>query len=809
MVTTKLIRILLVGLLLSPTASRAQDSGFLTLSGTVTDPNNERVSGATVRLHSRDNRVRLTVTTGDDGIYRFERLAAGDYLLDAEAPGFAPVATDNVRVESGNTRANVELQLDRVREEVVVTAADSAQGGDEISKTVTVVGEGEIARRDEYSIAQALATVPGVHVQQLGGPGSFSTIKIRGLRNEDTAVLVDGLRLRDAASPQGDASGFIEDLIVTDIDRLEVLRGSASSLYGTNAIGGVLNIVSNSGGGDTRGSILVEGGGLGLLRGQARVAGGLGDDRFAYSVGVSHLNVTRGIDDNDAVRDSAGQGRVLVQFAPTVTLTGRVFVSGAYSQLNESPVAIGQLPPRGIVSAVPLHADAVSRYALGTPIGSLDLGGATYVPAFDDSDYARDASFFSGALTFAQRIGDRFGYSVSYQGLATDRAFLDGPVGISFEPTSSSRLDYDGRIHTINARASAEMASVNKLDVGYEFEGETFRNVALADGTIDSAVDVSESSHSFFVHDQIRLLDNRLHISAAFRVQQFTLEAPDFTPSASAPYASLTFDSPPNAVTGDGSVAYVFRRTGTKLRGHVGNGYRAPSLYERFGTYYSSFFGYSSYGDPRLHPERSISFDAGIDQTVFDGRLRATATYFYTRLRDVIAFDFSGAIDPATDPFGRFGGYLNTKGGLSRGVEASLVAAPTSSTDLSVSYTYTNADQRVPLIEDVLTTFAIPTHEFTLVATQRIGSRFNLTFDFVAFSNYLAPVYDPSAFRSRAFEFEGMRKGDLTGSYTIPIDDTRSLRVFGRVENVFDRNHFENGFRTPGVLGSAGLEFEF
>src|SRR4029077_15893939 len=98
----------------------------------------------------------------------------------------------------------------------------------------------------------------------------------------DTAVLVDGLRLRDAAGTQADASGVLQDLVVTNTSRIEVLRGAGSSLYGTDATGGVVNIVTDEGGGRTRGSVGFEGGSLGSVRGTARVAGGLGSDRVQY-----------------------------------------------------------------------------------------------------------------------------------------------------------------------------------------------------------------------------------------------------------------------------------------------------------------------------------------------------------------------------------------------------------------------------------------------------------------------------------------------------------------------------------------------
>ena len=107
---------------------------------------------------------------------------------------------------------DIALQLSGFRSSVVVTASDTAQTVDEVSKALTVVDRQEIEERDETAIPESLRIVPGLRVQQLGGPGSFTSIKIRGLPSEDTAVLIDGLRFRDAGSTQGDASGFLEDL---------------------------------------------------------------------------------------------------------------------------------------------------------------------------------------------------------------------------------------------------------------------------------------------------------------------------------------------------------------------------------------------------------------------------------------------------------------------------------------------------------------------------------------------------------------------------------------------------------------------
>jgi iron complex outermembrane receptor protein len=186
--------------------------------------------------------------------------------------------------------------------------------------------------------------------------------------------------------------------------------------------------------------------------------------------------------------------------------------------------------------------------------------------------------------------------------------------------------------------------------------------------------------------------------------------------------------------------------------------------------------------------------------------VRLSATYFYTRLQEVVGF---GPV-PAGDPFGRaFDGYLNTGGGLARGLELSARLAPAPALDLYASYTHTNSDQRRPALSGVLEAFAIPDHQFSLVATGRLGRRVLLNFDLTATSDYLAPLFDPSTFSSRAFRFRGLVKGDLGASYTFPLSETRSLRFFGRVENLFDRDYYENGFRTPGRHGRAGAALNF
>jgi len=783
----------------------------VSVSGTVRDSQGAAIAAASITLVARDNTVNAAVASDSSGRYRFESVARGAYLITATAPGFESSEARPFTLGSETPPPiDFQLRIAAVRTQVVVTASGTAQTTNELAKSVSTVEASAIDLSDEASISDALRYEPGLRVEQQGGPGGLVSIKIRGLRNQDTAILIDGFRMRDAAAPQADATGLVEDLMVTDVDRIEVMRGAGSSLYGTDATGGVVNIITGSGGGRTRGSVLAEGGSLSMFRGRVELAGGFGRDRLQYSLGLGHFDVLSGVNGDLPDRISSAQGRIDFGVSPRTRIFGRVFAADSFSKVDSPPEAAGNLPPSGIIDAVPLSAAQLRLYEAGAPISALAFGAATFIPDADNPDSTRAARIFSGAVRLSSHPSESMGLSLSYQGLVSRRRLGDGPAGTGFfQPVGNQTLSYDGDIHTLTSRLDWRPDQHNLIDAGYEFEYERYGNRFLMPNPVDnSAVDVSQRSHALFAQDQVSLLGDRLQLAGSYRAQWFSLDEPVLTPPTSAPYAGRRFAAPPAAQTGDGSLAYFFPRSGTKIRAHVGRGYRAPSLYERFGTDYSSF-GYLAYGDPRLKPEHSISLDSGVDQTLANGRARLAAAYFYTRLDEVITFDFSGLINPQTDPFGRAGGYLNTKGGLARGVELAASLAPTKATNLRAAYTYTNARDETPLVENVIRTLIIPDHQFSVSATERLGRRLTLAFNLLATSNYLAPLTDASTFATRPFRFSGKRLAELGGSYRIPLGEFRALRLFGKASNVFSQDYLESGYRTPGTTGTGGLQFEF
>jgi vitamin B12 transporter len=783
-------------------------AGAADVSVRVMDPHQDPIPAATVSLISRDGE-RRTLTTDSSGACRFTALAAGEYFVQGDAAGFDASQPRLVELKSdSNVDVTLPLGLPEVKSSVVVTASGTPQSTDEVSKALTVIDSDTMTLRTDQSVGDALVDVPGLRVQQLGGPLSQMYFQIRGLRDTDTAVLVDGLRLRDAAGTQADASDVLQDLVLTDTSRIEVLRGSGSSLYGTDATGGVVNIVTDQGGGRTRGSIGVDGGALGAIRGTTHLAGGFLNDRIQYSLGVTHWNVTSGIGGNNPAHITSEQGQVTFRLSRIAWISARIYAGQSRSFVTLEPQAVGNLPSSGIIDAVPVSVSQQRLYEAGAQLSDLALGSVTFLPDVHDPDSTLAATFFTGAFRFTLRPSDKFGFTAVYQDVSAKRNYGDGPAGPGDQqPTGTNLSNYLGRIQTVDARMDASVGRFQHIDVGYEFENEDFQNRLLPPPpTTDFFSDVSQRSNAIYAQDQVHLMDGRLQFAVGYRAQFFSLNAPEFQPVAGAPFAGMTFAAPPTAQTGDASAAYTLWRSSTqrstKIRAHAGRGYRAPSLFERFGTFFDGM-NYTLFGDPRLRPDRLSAIDGGVDQRLWNSRVQLSATYFYTRLNSVIIFDTSGAINSLTDPFGRNGGYRNTGGGLARGVEFSSAIAATRSLQLTGAFTYTDAREETPIVPGVWQSFEDPREQYSAFATERFSSRLTGVFGYVGSTSYLANV------SGLGFRFGGPSRAQVALSYRYPLSEFRALRFYFKGDNLFNQTYFQDGFRAPGATFTGGTQFEF
>lgn len=761
----------------------------LSVTGTVTNGGVPAQSVTVTLTPVGATTAKYTELSAANGSFGF-KAPPGHYVIKAVADNGA-VASSAIMVGLGEQEA-VELKLAEpaaIRETVTISA-DAEQPVSEVTKTVNVIGAQEMRDRADFSLAETLKTIPGFRVQQLGGFGRTASIKTRGLRNQDTALLIDGIRFRDASSITGDATPFVSDLTLTSVSRVEVLRGPGSSLYGTNAVGGTIDLQTPLPRPGLHGQISGAFGSYGLKRFRGNLSDGTRDGKFGFNIALARTAYTEGIDGEDDAQNTNFQSRI--EFSPSgnSNISARLFVSDAYARLNSDPDTLGPLPSSnfGVIDAVE---------------------GLNFTPDVNDPDNFQRSKFFNGQLVFNQILNRSLVFQGYYSGLKSSRKNDNGFLGVGFQSGSTSI--FDGLIQTLNGHFDWTPNDSHRITAGYEFEHEKFGNDGFTpDGTGNFRTRAYQSNQTVYAQDLISLLGGDLQVAGGFRAQFFDLGEPKFSVN-NAPYSGVALDSPPAAITFDGSASYYFERTRTKLRAHAGSGYRVPSLYERFGTFFSNFGspGFIALGDPRLKPERTLAFDAAVEQYISGERAKVTATYFYSKLNETIGF--GNVVPPIGTTQRPFGGYINTKGGIARGVELSSAIKPANSTDIFASYTYTNSDQREPQVagSGVLNTLGIPDHQFTVVATQRF-ERFWVNLDMVATSSYLAPMFSGSTFNSYVYRFKGHRKADLTAGYTFAINDEKlSLRLFGTIENLLNYEYFENGFRTYGRNGRLGMSLGF
>jgi iron complex outermembrane receptor protein len=781
--------------------------------GRTFDTSGLRVAHATVTIYSRDSNAKLTTQSDDTGRYCFVQLTRGDYLLQADALNVRMTSAQSLNITDLTDKLpDLVLEIAPTSSQVTVTGNGFPQSPSETSKEMSVVSVDEAEAQGRDSLVAALDLTPGLRVSQAGGPGSFASIQIRGLRTFDTSILVDGMRLRDVSATQGDASTFLSDLWFAGTTRVEVLQGAGASLYGTNAIGGVVNMVTDQGGGPFHGDIDLQGGMLGQFFGKVHLAGGV-RNRLFYSAGFGHVEVANGVNGNGQYRNTGGLGSLEYLLKPTFRIGSRIMGAGTFGQLQDNPIPLPPaVAPAGAVSAIALPVSqipaAVASISSGAPFY---FGNATFIPAYGDPDDYRVVRFISTQLYAEQQILPNLHYRLSFQDLDTNRNYVNGPLGLGYQPFDRTNTRYDSRTDTANATLEWQPIHSQLVSAGYEFERESFSSPSYTGQTtiFVSSTSAVQSSNTAFVQDQTKLLNDRLQISLSGRWQAFDLTAPTFS-GLFPVYASASTTSPPSAFTGDASLAYFFRSTNTKFRTHVGNAYRAPSLYERFGTY---FYGssFSAYGDPRLSPERAISMDFGFDQYFHSDKIKISASYFYTRLQETIGYDPGILVNPSTDPYGRYGGYYNTPGGIARGVEVSTEAKLRRRVLVRAGYTYTSSIDRLSEYSDgQLQTPRTWPQTFTLLVMKSFGKHWDTSVDFLAASRFLFPLYNSlPPYNVLAYSFAGPRKVNATIGYTHPLNERMKLRVYARLENLANRNYFENGFPTPGFVAKGGVQFSF
>jgi len=462
-------------------------------------------------------------------------------------------------------------------EEIVITpnrmAGDKAKTG---SKVETVTKD-DIEKQQKATVLDYLTLVPGVHVATPGGIGQEASVSIRGADKKYIKTLFNGIDISDPTSTQVQTS--YQHLLVGGIAGIEVLKGSQSTLYGSDAVAGVIGI--NTLGAVEQGirhDVLIEGGSFGTVRGGYTLSGASETGKAAASLygistdGISAalLNGLPAVDSNPLRLEADAYRNITATFAGEQKLSEYFSVFGSGLLINSSAdYDDGENPPTDNTKNVTHSTQKAGRVGFNLDLMEGRFRNTVSAQIFDID---RDLSSVSG-----------FGpFSATYLGRRT-------------------KIDYQG------AFDATDWATIQ---VGGDYEEQK------AEVTDNYGTDTSDSMSIGGVWGQVVVepLDN-LSLTAAYRHDEH---------SAFGGYGTYRF-----------SGAYLLPDSGTKFHASFGTGFRAPSLYELYAP--------GGTGNPGLEPEQSTGFDIGVEQRFLDDRLIADVTYFQLDTKNLIDYRYDPA----------------------------------------------------------------------------------------------------------------------------------------------------------------------
>jgi outer membrane cobalamin receptor len=567
------------------------------IRGQAKDPQNRAVPLADVIL-TRGSRVVATAKTAADGRFGPIVAPAGEYELVISTAGLQSAPQRVViTAAAGDLNLDVPLKVAAMRESVVVSAAQVDSALSRVPDSVTVLDRGDVLARQIETVSDAVRRAPGFGVVQSGGRGAVTSFFPRGGESDYTLVLADGIPL-NAFGGGVDAA----HLGTSEIDRIEVVRGPQSALYGGGAIGGVVQVLTRSGG-PLRGEASFAGGGYGTSIGRASAAGSAGawtwggaidwtgtdgDTREFASAGGAVSN-----DDYERIAGSASVGW-------SDRSDRRIRVDARFSKDERGNPGPYGSDPAGLYGGL----DTISRGTNRTR----GLGGSAILGDPGRFRHVLRVAWTDTPSEFASPFGD----SEARSRRLTGRYQIDFERGV---------LGWSAGWEGLAERAD------NTFITGEEFQ----------------EVPVKRSLNGFFVESRWHP-ESRATVHLGARLERISRSALEGDPNPFAPRPAFDTDVVWSA-NPKVAVAWLMgaRQDGawTRLHASGGTGIKPPTAFEIAFT-----------DNPSLKPERSRSVDAGIELALARGALVVDATWFYNRYDQMIVTvgsSFSGASRYRTD----------------------------------------------------------------------------------------------------------------------------------------------------------------
>jgi len=629
---------LLSFLAVSISAKAQNQSSNARLFGALLDSSGAAVGGVNVAAHleGNANAQHWKTTTSTDGAYSLT-LSPGRYHVSFERSPF--VSRDLVLDLAPSEQRNLDLSLalERLSSSVIVTAEAEPILADQTTAPVSVITKEEIDARQSVALTDALQFSTGIAIGRTGPEGGSASVFLNGGNSNFTKVLVDGVPI----NPPGSAVDF-SNLTLDNIDKVEIVRGAESAIYGTDAVSGVIQLFTHRG--STRipeFSVFGEGGDFSTGRGGAQLSGLLG--KFDYSAAASYMQ-TDGQGPNDDFINRTLSGNFGYTFSDNnqlrLTIRNNTSDAGIPGQTVFTPPSLYQRYGQEIFSA-----GARWNFSTGKHWHHEISGGESYTR---QSSHNPLQSFY-----------------------ATDpNAFCP-----QTNPTAVATAEFcdfvgDSLFHYNRANVSAQtsyLLSNFGVTAGYQYEVE---NAYL------TSIDVNHARRN----NQGGFLD--------FRYQPHRRVSLNFGGRAEA-NAYFGTRVVPRA---GGSVVARYGRGfwgETLFRGFYGQGIKEP----RFDQIYGDNFG--DFGNPSLKPESSKTWTAGIEQKLLNDRIRISGNYFASRFYNIVTFAFcdstnnfcNNVLPSQSGGFG-FGYYFNTDRARARGFNLDGRARLSSWLDLAGNYTY-------------------------------------------------------------------------------------------------------------------------
>ena len=629
--------------------------------------------------------------------------------------------------------------------EVVVSATKTPIPVKEVTSAVEVITGEQMQQRKVRTVAEALRLAQGLAVFQSGGPGTLVDVRMRGGTPEQTLVLIDGAIVNSATLGSYDFANLTSD----NIERIEILRGSQGMMWGSDAMGGVINITTKRGRDTPKIAAFAEYGSFTTIREGATVSGKKGAFDVAAALtrwdtsSFSAINYRRGASERDGFHNWQGSVRLGVDLPKDGRLEFNFrWMNGItnFDGFAFNPATFTSDP------ADVLGAKSTSQQYV--------YSGSYLQPL---------TNWWSQKLTLARATESLTSYLGSFQ-----RNLVTGVEDVPFQTaseinTTSNRIEW---------QHDFQIAKPLALTAGYQFREQLGENLDTLTGATTIPTKIV-SSNAGFAEAKLNLWD-RLFGTAGIRQDEYN-----------------TFGS---ATTYRVTGGYLHKETGTKLRGSYGTGFRAPTINQLY---------FPGFGNPNLKPEKSKGLDIALEQSLLNDRVFLSVGYFWTRYQNLIlsVFDPVGCASiPDTQGFCA----QNIGSSMAEGIEANAKVRLVrdrpwiKSLDIQFQYTHTstrnetdNANTRLP---------KWPLNQWSAILSYQpieavranlegrfVGQRFNDTSNDESLPHFYV----------------------WNASFTYDLN--RTVQVYGRADNIFNRKYEEVlFFGTPiqSVFGGVRVNFD-